>query len=238
MIFPEIMHNNHRKIVTLHTYFYRLTNFKQNFERKIKKMDKVSYALGMGIGRQLNDMGAESLNIDYFAQAIKDVLAGGKTQLDAYEAQVIVQEFFQKQEEKQRASAAERHKALKAQGEQYLAENGKKDGVVTLPSGLQYQVLQEGNGRKPKATDQVKCHYEGMLVDGTLFDSSIQRGEPATFPLNGVIAGWTEGLQLMQEGAKYRFFIPYHLGYGERGAGASIPPFAALVFDVELIEVI
>lgn len=232
------MHNNHRKIVTLHTYFYRLTNFKQNFERKIKKMDKVSYALGMGIGRQLNDMGAESLNIDDFAQAIKDVLAGGKTQLDAYEAQVIVQEFFQKQEEKQRASAAERHKALKAQGEQYLAENGKKDGVVTLPSGLQYQVLQEGNGRKPKATDQVKCHYEGMLVDGTLFDSSIQRGEPATFPLNGVIAGWTEGLQLMQEGAKYRFFIPYHLGYGERGAGASIPPFAALVFDVELIEVI
>ena len=232
------MHNNHRKIVTLHTYFYRLTNFKQNFERKIKKMDKVSYALGMGIGRQLNDMGAESLNIDDFAQAIKDVMAGGKTQLDDYEAQVIVQEFFQKQEEKQRASAAERHKALKAQGEQYLAENGKKDGVVTLPSGLQYQVLQEGNGRKPKATDQVKCHYEGMLVDGTLFDSSIQRGEPATFPLNGVIAGWTEGLQLMQEGAKYRFFIPYHLGYGERGAGASIPPFAALVFDVELIEVI
>ena len=238
MIFPEIMHNNHRKIVTLHTYFYRLTNFKQNFERKIKKMDKVSYALGMGIGRQLSDMGAESLNIDDFAQAIKDVLAGGKTQLDAYEAQAIVQEFFQKQEEKQRASAAERHKELKAQGEQYLAENGKKDGVVTLPSGLQYQVLQEGNGRKPKATDQVKCHYEGMLVDGTLFDSSIQRGEPATFPLNGVIAGWTEGLQLMQEGAKYRFFIPYHLGYGERGAGASIPPFAALVFDVELIEVI
>ena len=238
MIFPEIMHNNHRKIVTLHTYFYRLTNFKQNFERKIKKMDKVSYALGMGIGRQLNDMGAESLNIDDFAQAIKDVLAGGKTQLDAHEAQVIVQEFFQKQEEKQRASAAERHKELKAQGEQYLAENGKKDGVVTLPSGLQYQVLQEGNGRKPKATDQVKCHYEGMLVDGTLFDSSIQRGEPATFPLNGVIAGWTEGLQLMQEGAKYRFFIPYQLGYGERGAGASIPPFAALVFDVELIEVI
>ncbi|MBR6015873.1 MAG: FKBP-type peptidyl-prolyl cis-trans isomerase [Prevotella sp.] len=201
-------------------------------------MDKISYALGMGIGRQLSDMGAESLNIDDFAQAIKDVLAGGKAQLDPHEAQVIVQEFFQKQEEKQRASAAERFKAQKAQGEQYLAENGKKDGVVTLPSGLQYQVLREGNGRKPKATDQVKCHYEGMLVDGTLFDSSIQRGEPATFPLNGVIAGWTEGLQLMQEGAKYRFIIPYHLGYGERGAGGSIPPFAALVFDVELIEVI
>ena len=201
-------------------------------------MDKISYALGLGIGRQLNDMGADGLNIDDFAQAIKDVMAGGKTQLDAQEAQMIVQEFFQKQEEKQRATAAERHKAQKEQGEKYLAENGKKDGVVTLPSGLQYQVLREGNGRKPKATDQVKCHYEGMLVDGTMFDSSIQRGEPATFPLNGVIAGWTEGLQLMQEGAKYRFFIPYHLGYGERGAGASIPPFAALVFDVELIEVI
>ena len=109
--------------------------------------------------------------------------------------------------------------------------------MITLPSGLQYQVLQEGNGKSPKATDKVVCHYEGMLVDGTMFDSSIQRGEPATFPLNGVIAGWTEGLQLMKEGAKYRFFIPYHLGYGERGAGASIPPFASLIFDVELIEV-
>ena len=138
----------------------------------------------------------------------------------------------------QRAAAAEKFKDTKEKGEKYLAENAKKEGVVTLPSGLQYQIIKEGNGRKPKATDKVKCHYEGMLIDGTLFDSSIQRGEPATFPLNGVIAGWTEGLQLMQEGAKYRFFIPYNLGYGEHGAGASIPPFAALVFDVELIEVI
>ncbi|MBR5697900.1 MAG: FKBP-type peptidyl-prolyl cis-trans isomerase [Prevotella sp.] len=201
-------------------------------------MDKVSYALGLGIGRQLSDMGARDLNIDDFAQAIKDVIAGSKLAIDNREAQQIVQEFFQAQEKKQRAAAAEKHKALKAEGEQYLAENAKKPGVVTLPSGLQYQVLREGNGKKPKATDSVRCHYEGMLVDGTLFDSSIQRGEPATFPLNGVIAGWTEGLQLMQEGAKYRFFIPYHLGYGERGAGGSIPPFAALVFDVELIEVV
>ena len=201
-------------------------------------MDKVSYALGLGIGRQLSDMGARDLNIDDFAQAIKDVIAGSKLAIDNREAQQIVQEFFQAQEKKQRAAAAEKRKALKAEGEQYLAENAKKPGVVTLPSGLQYQVLREGNGKKPKATDSVRCHYEGMLVDGTLFDSSIQRGEPATFPLNGVIAGWTEGLQLMQEGAKYRFFIPYHLGYGERGAGGSIPPFAALVFDVELIEVV
>lgn len=201
-------------------------------------MDKVSYALGTNIGRQLADMGAEGLNIDDFAQAIKDVLEGRELLVGGREAQQLVQQFFQEQEQKQRAAAAEKHKAAKEQGEQYLKENAKKDGVVTLKSGLQYQVLREGNGRKPKATDQVKCHYEGMLIDGTLFDSSIQRGEPATFPLNGVIAGWTEGLQLMQEGAKYRFFIPYHLGYGERGAGGSIPPFATLVFDVELIEVV
>ena len=200
-------------------------------------MVKLSYALGLGIGRQLAQMGAEQLSIDDFAQAIKDVVAGGQLKLDEAEAQVIVQEFFQKQEEKQRAAAAEMGKKAKEEGEKYLAENAKKEGVVTLPSGLQYLVIKEGNGKRPKATDKVKCHYEGMLVDGTLFDSSVQRGEPATFPLNQVIAGWTEGLQLMTEGSKYRFFIPYTLGYGERGAGASIPPFAALVFDVELIEV-
>ena len=200
-------------------------------------MDKLSYALGLGIGRQSAQMGAEQLSIDDFAQAIKDVVAGGQLKLDEAEAQVIVQEFFQKQEEKQRAAAAEMGKKAKEEGEKYLAENAKKEGVVTLPSGLQYLVIKEGNGKRPKATDKVKCHYEGMLVDGTLFDSSVQRGEPATFPLNQVIAGWTEGLQLMTEGSKYRFFIPYTLGYGERGAGASIPPFAALVFDVELIEV-
>lgn len=200
-------------------------------------MDKLSYALGLGIGRQLAQMGAEQLSIDDFAQAIKDVVAGGQLKLDEAEAQVIVQEFFQKQEEKQRAAAAEMGKKAKEEGEKYLAENAKKEGIVTLPSGLQYLVIKEGNGKRPKATDKVKCHYEGMLVDGTLFDSSVQRGEPATFPLNQVIAGWTEGLQLMTEGSKYRFFIPYTLGYGERGAGASIPPFAALVFDVELIEV-
>ena len=200
-------------------------------------MDKLSYALGLGIGRQLAQMGAEQLSIDDFAQAIKDVVAGGQLKLDEAEAQVIVQEFFQKQEEKQRAAAAEMGKKAKEEGEKYLAEHAKKEGVVTLPSGLQYLVIKEGNGKRPKATDKVKCHYEGMLVDGTLFDSSVQRGEPATFPLNQVIAGWTEGLQLMTEGSKYRFFIPYTLGYGERGAGASIPPFAALVFDVELIEV-
>jgi len=201
-------------------------------------MDKVSYALGLGIGRQLVDMGAKALNIDDFAQAIKDIIAGKKPQLDDQEAQTIVQDFFQEQESKQRATATERFQSNKDNGEKYLSENAKKDGVVTLPSGLQYQVLKEGNGKKPKATDKVRCHYEGMLLDGTLFDSSIQRGEPAVFGLNQVISGWTEGLQLMQEGAKYRFFIPYHLGYGEHGAGQQIPPFSTLIFDVELIDVL
>lgn len=201
-------------------------------------MNKVSYALGIGIGRQLAQMGASELNIDDFAQAIKDVIAGEKLKVSDTEAQTIVQNFFAEQEKKQRAAAAEQHKEAKAAGEKYLAENAQKEGVITTPSGLQYKILKEGNGKQPKATDKVRCHYEGMLIDGTLFDSSIQRGEPAVFGLNQVIAGWTEGLQLMKEGGKYRFFIPYQLGYGERGAGGSIPPFAALVFDVELIEVV
>ncbi|MBF1566571.1 FKBP-type peptidyl-prolyl cis-trans isomerase [Prevotella salivae] len=199
-------------------------------------MDKISYALGIGIGRQLSQMGAADLNIDDFAQAIKDVIAGDLKLGDA-EAQQIVQEFFAKQEEKQKAEAAEKGKAAKQDGEKFLAENGKKEGVITTASGLQYQVLREGNGQSPKATDTVECHYEGTLIDGTKFDSSYDRGQTATFPLNQVIAGWTEGLQLMKEGGKYRFFIPYELGYGERGAGASIPPFSTLVFDVELVSV-
>ena len=199
-------------------------------------MDKVSYALGIGIGRQLSQMGAAALNIDDFAQAIKDVLAGNLKMNEA-EAQQLVQDFFAKQEAKQQAEAAEKGKSAKAEGERFLAENGKKAGIITTPSGLQYQVLCEGNGKSPKSTDTVECHYEGTLIDGTKFDSSYDRGQTATFPLNQVIAGWTEGLQLMQEGGKYRFFIPYNLGYGERGAGASIPPFAALVFDVELVAV-
>ena len=201
-------------------------------------MDKLSYALGIGIGSQLAGMGAKGLNIDDFAQAVKDVISGTPLKVDNAEAQSLVQAFFQEQEEKQRAAAAEAGKVAKAAGESFLAENAKKEGVVVLPSGLQYQVLKEGNGKKPSATDQVKCHYEGTLIDGTIFDSSYQRNEPATFGLNQVIAGWTEGVQLMSEGAKYRFFIPYTLAYGERGAGAQIPPFAALVFDVELLKVL
>jgi FKBP-type peptidyl-prolyl cis-trans isomerase FklB len=201
-------------------------------------MNKLSYALGLGIGQQLAQMGADDISAEDFAQAIKDVLEGNELKVSHREAQTIVQDYFQKQEQKLQAERAEKGKAHKEAGEKYLAENSKKDGVVTLASGLQYQVLTEGNGKKPSAKDTVKCHYEGTLIDGTVFDSSYQRGEPATFPLQQVIAGWTEGLQLMQEGAKYRFFIPYRLAYGEGGAGASIPPFAALIFDVELIQVV
>ena len=201
-------------------------------------MDKLSYALGLGIGRQLAQMGAEDLIIDDFAQAIKDILAGKEPQVADHEAQTIVTEFFTKQEAKQRAAAAEKYKENKEKGEAWLADKALEEGVVALPSGLMYQVLSEGNGNKPTASDTVECHYEGRLIDGTVFDSSYKRGESATFPLNGVIAGWTEGVQLMSEGAKYRFFIPYQLAYGERGAGQAIPPFAALVFDVELIKVL
>ena len=201
-------------------------------------MNKLSYALGLGIGRQLAQMGAEDLNINDFSQAIKDILTGKEPQVSDQEAQKLVTTFFEEQEAKQRAAAAEKYKDNKEKGEAWLANKAMEEGVVALPSGLLYQVLNEGSGKKPTAQDPVECHYEGRLIDGTVFDSSYKRGESATFPLNGVIAGWTEGVQLMSEGAKYRFFIPYQLAYGERGAGAAIPPFAALVFDVELIKVL
>jgi len=194
-------------------------------------MEKISYALGMVIGQNLQRMGISSLSREDFSKAVADVLSGGETSLTVSEAQVTVQTFLQKQQE-------EAGKAMRQAGEDFLKKNAEREGVTTLPSGLQYEILTPAIGRKPVATDQVKCHYEGRLIDGKVFDSSYRRGEPATFPLNGVIAGWTEGLQLMAEGAKFRFFIPYQLAYGAQGAGGSIPPYAALVFDVELLQVV
>lgn len=194
-------------------------------------MENISYALGLVIGHNLKDMNVSNLNEAEFAQAVGDVIAGRPTALTDDEAKQIVSNFLAQQQ-------AEAASKARGEGEKFLAENAKKPGVTVLPSGLQYEVITEGSGRKPKATDNVECHYEGRLIDGTVFDSSYRRGEPATFPLNGVIAGWTEGVQLMAEGSKFRFFIPYNLAYGERGAGASIPPYAALVFDVELIKVL
>ena len=201
-------------------------------------MDKVSYALGLGIGRQLQDLCGEDLNINDFTQAVRDLLTGNHLAIDEIEGQQLVIEFLQRRDAERKSEQAKLGEAAKRAGEEYLEKNAARSGVTVLPSGLQYEVLREGTGRKPKSTDSVKCHYEGTLVDGTVFDSSRRRGEPAVFPLNGVIRGWTEGLQLMQEGAVYRFFIPYNLAYGENGAGASIPPYAALVFEVELIEVL
>ena len=201
-------------------------------------MNKLSYSLGLGIGQQLLQMGIDEFDVNDFAAAVKDVLKGKDPQIGHREAQTIVQTYFQQQEEKLNREKEAKGKIAKEEGEKYLAANAKKEGVVTRESGLQYLVLKEGTGKSPKATDKVKCHYEGFLIDGTVFDSSVQRGEPAVFPLDGVIAGWTEGLQLMKEGGKTRFFIPYLLAYGPSGAGNSIPPYAALIFDVELLEVL
>lgn len=202
-------------------------------------MDKLSYALGMGIGQQLKQMGLSgTLCVADFAQCITDVLAGNPLQLKHAEAQQIVQTFFAEQEKQQQAAKEAAAKVQLAEGKAFLENNKQRPEVTVTASGLQYEVLTPGQGRHPKATDRVRCHYEGRLLDGTIFDSSYQRGEPAVFGLNQVIAGWTEGVQLMGEGAKYRFYIPYMLAYGEGGAGASIPPFATLIFDVELIKVL
>lgn len=194
-------------------------------------MNKISYALGLGIGHQLKSMNIEEFSIEEFARSISDVMNGKPTEISAQEAQQMLNEYFTKKEQEQAQQAI-------ADGKVFLEENGKREGVITTKSGLQYEILQEGTGKQPKATDMVRCHYEGQLIDGSVFDSSYQRGEPADFGLNQVIPGWTEGVQLMKEGAKYRFYIPYLLGYGERGAGQSIPPYSTLIFDVELIKVL
>ena len=194
-------------------------------------MNKISYALGLGIGHQLKSMNIENFSIEDFVKSISEVMSGKETAISSREAQVMLNEFFQKKEKEQAQTAI-------AEGKVYLEENAKRDGVTQTKSGLQYEVLTEGTGKSPKATDTVRCHYEGRLLDGTVFDSSYKRGEPADFGLNQVIPGWTEGVQLMKEGAKFRFHIPYLLAYGERGAGAQIPPYSTLIFDVELIKVL
>ena len=193
-------------------------------------MDKVSYALGMSIANNIMASGVNGLNVEEFVKAITTYMAGEEPAMTPAEAQQVLNDYFTKLQEEQTA-------ALKAEGEAFLAQNAKNEGVVTLPSGLQYKVLKSGNGATPKASDSVECHYEGRLISGTVFDSSYQRGETATFGVTQVIAGWVDALQLMKEGAKWQLFIPYNLAYGERGAGAQIPPFATLIFDVELIKV-
>ena len=194
-------------------------------------MEKVSYALGLSIGNNLIGSGITGVNLDKFVQGVQDVVEQKTAEISYDEAKIVLDEYFQ--------DLANKMQALNKQiGAEFLAQNKQKEGVIELASGLQYQVLTAGTGAKPSATDQVQCHYHGTMLDGQVFDSSVQRGEPAVFGVNQVIAGWVEALQLMQEGAKWRLFIPYQLAYGERGAGQSIPPFATLIFDVELLKVI
>ena len=193
-------------------------------------MEKLSYALGLLIGHNLKGMNIDGLVTAEFTRAVEQVLKGEKVEMTEVQAQGMVQEFMKEQQE-----IAGRE--VRESGEKFLADNAKREGVTTTASGLQYEVLTEAIGQKPVATDSVRCHYEGRLIDGTVFDSSYQRGEPTSFPLQGVIKGWTEGLQLMSLGSKFRFFIPYTLAYGAQGAGGAIPPYAALVFDVELLGI-
>ena len=193
-------------------------------------MEKLSYALGLIIGNNLKGMNIEGLLTTEFTRAVEQVLNGENTEMTEVQAQGLVQEFLREQQEVA-------GKAAREAGENFLAENAKREGVKVTETGLQYEVLTPALGIKPTPTDTVTCHYEGRLIDGTVFDSSYRRGEPASFPLQGVIRGWTEGLQLMSIGSKFRFFIPFDLAYGAQGAGGSIPPYAALIFDVELLGI-
>ena len=193
-------------------------------------MDKISYAIGLSMGQNLMGSGVTSLEYADLAAGIKDVLEKNQPQISYQEAQQVLGKFFSELEAKIAGEA-------KAAGEAFLAENAKREGVKVTESGLQYEVLEATIGQKPKATDKVRVHYEGTLIDGTVFDSSYKRGESITFGLNQVIKGWTEGLQLMSIGSKYKLYLPYQLAYGERGAGANIPPYTALIFTVELLGI-
>lgn len=194
-------------------------------------MDKLSYAWGLAMGSQLRGMGVKELNVEDFTAALKVAFDGGEPAFPAEEAQKLINEYLTELQKKAESMAKEA-------GERFLAENKKKEGVKTTASGLQYVVEKEGTGAQPTAQDEVTVHYTGRLLDGTVFDSSVNRGEPATFPLNHVIPGWTEGVQLMKEGAKYVFFIPSDLAYGPQGVPNAIPPHSTLIFEVELIKVI
>lgn len=194
-------------------------------------MEKVSYALGLSLGNNLLGSGVTALDAAKLTKGIQDVLEQKQPEISYQEAQAIINEFFQSLQEKMSEQA-------RGQGEAFLTENGKRPEVVTLESGLQYEILTKGTGRIPTATDSVKVHYEGTLIDGNVFDSSVSRGEPATFGVTQVISGWVEALQLMPVGSKWKLFIPSELAYGAQGAGQSIAPHSALIFEVELLDII
>ncbi|HJW38303.1 MAG TPA: FKBP-type peptidyl-prolyl cis-trans isomerase [Candidatus Udaeobacter sp.] len=221
-----------RFIIIVSASLLALPLFGQEKSPQLKdQKDKVSYSIGMNIGTNLNRQKVD-INPDLLAAGIKDAIAG-KPQLTQDQVKEIMTQFEKDMEQKQKA-AGEKNKA---DGAKFLEENKKKEGVKTTASGLQYKALKEGTGSQPKGTDMVTVNYRGTLIDGTEFDSSYKRGQPATFPLNGVIKGWTEGLQLMKPGSKYQFFVPSNLAYGERSVGPDIAANATLIFEVELLEV-
>lgn len=201
-----------------------------------KEIDRLSYALGLSMGNNFRASGIESINVSDFAAGVAAVYNGEQPQMSYQEAKGIIEAFFTELQQKQAEQAAAMADINEKTGKEFLAENGKRPEVKTTASGLQYEVLAEGEGECPKASDSVKVHYTGKLIDGTVFDSSVERGAPATFGVTQVIAGWVEALQLMKVGAKYRLFIPSQLAYGPNGAG-PIGPNQTLIFDVELLAI-
>ncbi len=212
-----------------------------NQEKELKletQQQKVSYSIGMDIGKNLKQNEID-IEMEALARGIKDALADSSTKplLTAAQIEETMQQFQQDMMAKQNEKTNAMSSKNKSAGDAFLAENAKKEGVVVLPSGLQYKIIKAGNGPKPKATDEVTTHYRGTLIDGTEFDSSYKRGQPTSFPVNGVISGWTEALQLMPVGSKWQLFIPSNLAYGERGAGGTIGPNSTLIFDIELLAI-
>lgn len=202
----------------------------QHKKYNMNELDKVSYSLGVNIGKSLQNQGLEELNGDVMAQALNDLFSGAALQISEEDSNAILNEHFGMLQ-------AKKHEGTIQAGKDFLAANSKQDDVITLPSGLQYQVMKQGAGEKPSLTSTVTTHYHGTTIDGTIFDSSVQRGQPASFPVNGVIAGWTEALQLMPTGSKWKLFVPSDLAYGAQGAGQQIGPHTTLIFEVELLEI-
>lgn len=200
-------------------------------------LDRISYALGLSMGNNFRNSGIKTINVSDFADGVAAVFEGAKPKMSNDEAKEEIRIFFQAMEEEQRAAAQKMGEVNAAAGKAFLEENGKRVEVNVTPSGLQYEVLEEGTGKQPSAGDNVTVHYTGKLIDGTVFDSSVDRGAPATFGVTQVIPGWVEALQMMKEGAKWRLFIPSNLAYGPNGAGNIIGPNSTLIFDVELIKV-
>ncbi|WP_321285505.1 FKBP-type peptidyl-prolyl cis-trans isomerase [uncultured Sunxiuqinia sp.] len=195
------------------------------------ELEEFSYALGLSVSSNLIQSGVKTIDPSNFMLALEDIFTGKEPKLTPDQANKILQEFMEQQQGSQGKENLE-------EGLKFLSENREKEGVIETASGLQYTILEEGDGEKPSPADQVKCHYHGTLIDGSVFDSSVQRGEPATFPVNGVIPGWVEALQMMTTGSKWRLFVPSDLAYGERGAGGAIGPNSTLIFEVELLEIV